>query len=201
MVAMEVNSRVRVIKDSMEFAEKGKTLDTRLSRCELVIEYAQALSKYEQLGISTINPSPSALMYQYQVKRNEILVEGLKDELRRTFDKVSVAQNPKAKINHLSKLLLTIREHKMKIPGEYNIDDLEKRVIDSISDIQLETYLDTARKAEFKGNNKKALDQYYEALYFLQHDDIDDSLQKEMILKIEAKISKLNVPNTTIIDM
>lgn len=52
--------------------------------------------------------------------------------------------------------------------------------------------LEAARKAEFKGQKKKALDQCQDALYFLYNDEIDDSLQAEKIVEIEAKISELS---------
>jgi len=201
VVLMEVNSRFRVIKESMELAEKGKTLDTRLSRCDLVIEHCQTLTKYERLGINTLDPSPSTIAYKYQAKRNEIVTEGLINEAQKTMEKVKVATTPKAKITTLSKLLLLIREYKAKTPTNKQIDELEKHVSATISQIQLEAYLGEANKAEFKGNKKKALDQYYEALYFLRHDEIDDSLQAKSISEIEAKIRELSGKQGDIIDL
>lgn len=200
-VVVEVNSRFRVIKESMELAETGKTLDTRLSRCELVIEHAQALMKYERLGIKTTNPPPSVIASTYQAKRKEIMIQGLLDEARKTMGKVEVVTSPKSKINLLSKLLLLIREHKSKIPSDKQIDELEKRVATTISQVQLGAYLEEARKAEFKGNRKRALDQYYEALYFLKHDEVDDTLQASSISEVETKIKELSGKQGEIIDL
>lgn len=42
------------------------------------------------------------------------------------------------------------------------------------------------------GQKIKALNFYKEAFYFLQTDEIDDSLQKEKIDEIKAKISELS---------
>jgi len=56
---------------------------------------------------------------------------------------------------------------------------------------QLNEYIEEAKKAEFKDQKSKALDKYQEALYFLQNDEIDDSLQKENIDELKAKISEL----------
>ena len=52
-------------------------------------------------------------------------------------------------------------------------------------------YVETAEKAEFKGNTKQALDQYLEALYFLKTDDVDDQLQAAEIARISRKIAEL----------
>ena len=52
-------------------------------------------------------------------------------------------------------------------------------------------YLEAARKAEFKGNVKKAIDQYQEALFFIRNDDIDDTQQRFEINEIETKLTEL----------
>ena len=52
--------------------------------------------------------------------------------------------------------------------------------------------IEDAKKAEFKNQRKKALDKYYEALYFLKNDEIDDSLQQDHISMIESKIKELS---------
>jgi hypothetical protein len=189
---MEVTSRVRVLTESEDLVEKGKTLDTRLSRCDVILEHAQALQQYEQRSIRTTNPPPSALVKKYQAKRDVIILEGLKEEARKTQEKVNVAASAKAKVSQLSKLLLTVREYKIKASAKDLIEELERQASEAISRIQLDGYLDEAHKAEFKGNKKKALDQYYEALYFLKHDDIDDSQQASHISEIESKIAELS---------
>lgn len=68
---------------------------------------------------------------------------------------------------------------------------MEIKVRKFLHETQLNAFLEEARKAEFKGNKKKALDQYKEALYFLRNDEIDDSLQAGKIKEIEKKISEL----------
>ncbi|NLE21927.1 MAG: hypothetical protein GX624_03990 [Actinobacteria bacterium] len=52
-------------------------------------------------------------------------------------------------------------------------------------------FIEAAEKAEFKGNKKRALDQYQEALYFLKTDDIADDSQASEIARIAAKVEKL----------
>ncbi len=68
---------------------------------------------------------------------------------------------------------------------------MEKHLKDRIQATQLEAFLEAARKAEFKRQAKKALDSYYDALYFLKHDEIDDVHQAEHIRMIEEKILAL----------
>jgi hypothetical protein len=53
-------------------------------------------------------------------------------------------------------------------------------------------YMEKAEKAEFKGQQKKALEQYYEALYYLKHNEVDDVLKAEHIAGLEQKIRSLD---------
>jgi hypothetical protein len=71
------------------------------------------------------------------------------------------------------------------------LDSLEQQIATEISKTQLNGYLEEAKKNEFKGQKKKALDKYYEALYLLKHDDVDDSLQQDNIQFLESKIKEL----------
>lgn len=191
IVSMDVIQRARIINDSLKLVRESKKLDTQLSRCDLIVEHASALMKYEQLGIPTLNPLPSAFVQEYQAMHDQIIVDGLTTEFENARSKAEVAPSVTSKVNLLSKALLKVREYKLKANNPSILDSLEQQISQLIQNIQLAGYLDAARKAEFKGQKKKALDQYYEALYFLKHDDINDSFQQEHISLIESKIAEL----------
>jgi len=166
-------------------------MKTRLSRCDLLIEHAQALLEYEHNGISTVSPSPSQLLSEYTDMRNQIVLEGVTAEVEKALNKAEIAVTPRTSINEANKALLKIREGKQELRDHAKLDQLEARVRRFSHETQLNAYLEAARKAEFKGQKKKALEQYQEALYFLKTDEIDDLSQAEEISKIEAKISEL----------
>ena len=58
--------------------------------------------------------------------------------------------------------------------------DLRKQVTDYIHDRTLGAHLDAARKAEFKGQLKKALDAYQEALFSEIEIEVADELNKDL---------------------
>gem|GEM_PF-6975939 len=89
------------------------------------------------------------------------------------------------KINPLSKVLFKVQDYKNKTLKPNILDPLEQKITQEIHKIQVNSFINEAKKAEFKGNIKKALDKYYEALYFLKTDKIDDAKQQETILAIE----------------
>lgn len=188
---MDVEQKARIIKESAEIVEKSKKLETRLSRSDVIVALARDLYKYERLGIPTLNPPPSALGKTFSDRRNQIIIESLAEEVKTARQKAALATGARSKVNHLMKSLLRVREYAEKLADRSPLTTLEAELKQEIHAIQLHEYLDAARKAEFKGNKKKALDQYYEALYFLRHDDIDDQLQEASIAEIEGKIKAL----------
>lgn len=191
-MVIEVQSRWRVISESMKLVETGKTLETRLSRCDLIIEYTQALLKYEKLGIPITKPPPSEIIKFYADNRPKFIKDGLLDESRAALEKSKLATTVNSKVSALSKAVLRIVDFKKQYPDDKDLQTMDEGLRKAIQEIQLTAFLDDAKKAEFKNNRKKALDKYYEALYFLQHDDIDDALQSESINIIETKIKELS---------
>jgi len=191
LVNLEASQRIRIINDSLKILSESKNLDTKLSRLNVLLEHANALLKYEQRGIPISDPLPSYFISKFGNMCDQIIADSLKDEVNMASSKAAVAVSTTTKVNMLSKVLLKIREYKARSSNPSLLDQLERQVQTEIQRYQLDGYLDSAKKAEFKGQKKKALDQYYEALYLLRHDEVDDSLQKGQITFIENKISEL----------
>lgn len=188
----EAQSRLRVINDSIKLIDTGKTLETRLSRCDLVIEQAQALIKYEIIGIPLIKPLPSEIAKFYSENKIKLIKDGLLEESRAALEKSKLATTMNSKISALSKVVLKIVDYKKGFPNDKDLEHLEHGLRKAIQEIQLNAFIEDAKKAEFKGDKKKALNKYYEALYFLQHDDIDDALQSDSINTIQTKLRELS---------
>src|SRR3990170_938630 len=189
MVSMEVKQRLRVISDSEKLAETTKKLDTLVSRCDVAIAYAEELTKYEKRGIATRDPPPSVIAQRFRLKKDQRILDAFKQECLDAQQQMLVA-TPKTKVKQLSKVLLHLRDYKGKMSNAALLGPIEQLLIAGIHDTQLNGYLDGAKRAEFKKQNKKALDLYYEALYFLKHDEIQDSLQTKHISEIEEKIKE-----------
>lgn len=186
-----INNNFRIISESIELIKKSKNFKTRLSRCDLILNIAEKLLEYENKGIQSIKPAPSEFISMYANIRNEIILESLKSDIEKAENKIRITDKPQSKINEINKTLLKIQDYKKEIKDKTKINKIEKEFNKTKHEAQLATYLEVAKKAEFKGQNKKALDQYQEALYFLENDKIDDKLQKDNIGKIEEKISEL----------
>jgi hypothetical protein len=77
-MVINVQQRIRIIKDCIKLIETSNNLQTRLSRCELLIKNVNELLKYESKGIATINPTPSQLLLKYKAIHNQLLNESIK---------------------------------------------------------------------------------------------------------------------------
>ena len=117
----------------------------------------------------------------------------MREEVRKILARAELRTTPRTKITEASKAILKIQD----VRKEYGLNfpvlgELETNARRFMHQVELQGFLTEAEKAEFKGNRKKALDQYQEALFFLQRDDIDDRLQKNQIGDVEAKVRELS---------
>ena len=177
--------------------DSSKNLETQLSRCDGVIEHAGALLKYEHNQIPTINPKPSELIGIYGKKKDELIYNALNSEAGKLIQETNYV-NYKTQINKLSKVFLKISEYKNRYSEDINdinyinLVSLGNMVRIVIDDLNIHVMLDEAQKAELKKQNKKALDKYFDALYYyMNHENIKDPLQKEKIDKVKGKIIEL----------
>lgn len=187
-IAIEASQRARVLLESDKIAQQTAKLDTAVSRYDLAIEHAQALERFERRDIETINPPPSSMLRTLRDRREALIASLLEKEVEAALQKVAVLRGTTAKVNALSNVLLRVQAYIGKVRSPQLLAALEKTLKDHIQATHLGAFLEAARKAEFKGETKKALDAYYDALYFLKHDDIDDARQAEHIQMIEQKI-------------
>lgn len=190
-VYIEVSSRARVIGDCVRLIRDSKKLDIRVSRCDLLIQYLTDLLKFEKKGIPTLNTLPSVLLEQYVPMREELIILGLREEIADARRKNLVTVSTKSKIAQLSKVLMKIDEYRAISKDALAVMALHNDIEQQIQEIQMKSFLEDAQKYEFKGQKKKALDKYYEALYMLRHDDISDSEQGTLIENLESKIREL----------
>lgn len=186
---LTLSERSRVIEESREIIAASTKLDTRLSRCDVVIDHAKGLLDYQQHGVPTIDPPPSDLIRSMAALKDRLIVDGMRDVVVEAQRKADVAQTVKTKAGALRKALLAVREYGAKASNPGVVRHFEQDLQRRIARTELAGYLDEAQKAEFKGNRKKALDQYYEALYFLNHEHASE-LQDQRS-HVEAKITAL----------
>lgn len=182
----------RVIEQSEQLIENSKNCKTRLSRCETIIQHAQLLLEYEERDIPTIRPLPSQMIKKYISRHDELLIEEVKGLFNKAKTKAEVAATTKTKTKAFSDCYVKAKEFLENLNKPSNGESLIKEIKKQIHSSTLNGYIQDARKAEFKGKTKKAIEQYQEALFFIKNDDIPDDLQSDEITEIEEKIQELS---------
>ena len=107
------------------------------------------------------------------------------------LEKSRLASTPSARERALAAGLLKLRETTEGLDERSAVKPLEDALRREKHRVVLDGHLEAARKAEFKGNTKKAIDQYQEALFFLRNDDINDAEQASSIRMIESRLEEL----------
>jgi len=182
----------RTVWECVQLLDDPSNNRRALSACDELLAEAKALLRFEERGITVINPPAAQLLEKYSKKRDQIVVAWLTQDADSALAEAKLAATARGATGKANKVLLGIREAKRNLLTDRSaLDALERKVEQFIHHTQLNSYLEAADKAEFKGNLKKAIDQYQEALYFLRRDDVDDVTQQEEIRRLEAKIEEL----------
>jgi len=106
----EVSRKGEVISQSFQLIEKTKSLKTKLTRCDTIIQYASDLVQYEEKGIPTITPSPSEIVTEYSRVKKEALKDDISEKTLKAARKVKILTTSTSKINQVTKVLLLLCE-------------------------------------------------------------------------------------------
>lgn len=191
-VTMSIRSILHVLQESLDLIETSKNFNTRISRIDVVIDKCNSLNNlYWSKGITYFNVNPQQLINNIITKEKEIIQEELHNRVEKHLEKSSKAKTVKTKISSAEKALDEISAFRREFGFEE--PDLEYNINSYIHKVQFDEFILNAEKNEFKGNIKKAIDQYQEALFFLKTDHIPDSDQSIIISELEDKINSLQV--------
>jgi hypothetical protein len=105
--------------------------------------------------------------------------------------KAQIAPTTKARVNAAAKGLLALREIACEFGSVPLIEATAKQLRAYSHQTELRDHIAQAEKAEFKGNFKKAVDRYQDALFFLRQDHIPDVDPANTIARLEQKITEL----------
>jgi len=187
---MDIEQHAQVITHCMREVEESPVIETRLSGCEQIVEHAKDLLVYERKGVATLNPLPTHLITLYTDRQNTLVIENIESELKKIIEDTA-NKDATSKIEKANKVLTTIIEFKERFPHLQEIEKFENRINHSLYETQLMMYMENAREAESKGLKREALEQYKEALQYLQDKKIEVSDLAKRVREIAVKILEL----------
>jgi len=203
IVLLNISQIARIINDSIEIINKSKKLDTKLSRLELIEEKYKELLVYENAGINPSDKLPSKALEEIAGLRDDIIIEHFEEKLKELRPRIESELSATRKINLLTKLHSDFLKHKDLISlgsNKAKAARFEKLLKLLISKYEYEKLVEKAKKSEFKGQKKSALNAYYDALYYLKNNQIEDELEIDKINFVKNKISELGgtLPSETL---
>ena len=189
--AMDVRQHGRIISGSVKLVNESSNLKTRLSRVDVATNSFRELLRYERRGIQTLETPPSEAIGKLASIKKNIIEEHLRNELVRARAKSETASTAASKLSPFAKVIYKIGEMYGELDDVSELERIEIEAREEMDRTRLQVQLSKAEKAEFKGQKKKALDAYLDALFVIRKDSIDDSRQQKEINAIEEKIRSL----------
>ena len=145
-INLEVTNRVRIVKESEEIIERSKNLSTKVSRAECIIQRLEGLLRYENKGIPTIKPAPSALLAQWQEKKDVIILDDINAALNVANAKAVSSKSDKLKHRAFIRVFSKIMTFRNKLT--------DPTVLDRVRDMVLRTTLELEERIK---NSKPGL--------------------------------------------
>jgi hypothetical protein len=97
----ELHAPFKIIPASMQVklfydsAFEAKTTRSKVTKFDTAIFYAKTLLKYEEKGIPTCDPLPSAIIKECNSCKDEVIVEEMQQICDKALDRVRGAKSPK----------------------------------------------------------------------------------------------------------
>jgi hypothetical protein len=190
-VLISIDNILRVLDESIELIKTSKNFKTRINRIDVALDNCNTLLiQYWSKGLRLFN-DPNQLINELNLVRSEIIEDEISNKVENYLEKANHTKTVRSKITNAEKALYDL--HLFKKDYDYTNLEMEQSIKSFIHKVQFDEFILNAEKNEFKGNTKKALDQYQEALFFLKKDDIPLEDQSEIINRLENKVNSLLV--------
>jgi hypothetical protein len=189
-IVFDYQQKCRVITESVNICDKSKNIDTIISRMDLAIQLTNQLLSYDQYNL--FECKFFKLLVELQNKKERYIVINLQLQYEEIAKKILTLNTVNAKVTQLNKYKLELDKYFYLLPTYQdqilkNADLIDQKIIH----LRFTNLIEEAKKYQFKNNNKKALDKYYDALFLLKTDNIKDEIQLLEIKEVEDKIIEL----------
>jgi hypothetical protein len=194
MLSLEIAQRSRRIEDCLRSADQTVNPGSKIARLDETLCQLEALSKYEERGIRTIEGSPAAMSDDVRRRKDEVVAASAQADVQETMARIQSIALPERKIDLYGALLVRLSEYRRRMSRGEKVAELEDGVREAVRRIRLNVPMDRARLAEARGQKEKALEAYREALTFLRSNDPERAALSRHIPEIERRIQALGGP-------
>ena len=190
-LAVEIDSAIRVVEESLRIVSSSKKLDTILSHLGAAEGGCRSLLRYEAQGIVSTDPPPSEFLEAIAADRQGAIREWLARERTAAHVKADAATTPASKTRGYTKLLESIGDLYAKVDDIAELKSTELAVRQDLDWVRLDIEIERADRLAFRGQKKRACEAYLDALFLLRGDSVPDAEQGPTISRIETRIVEL----------
>lgn len=188
IVLSAINRHIDIIDESINIIVNTENFKTRINRINTVRENLDILDEeYLSKGVDIGNFRIDDMRNYLERMFNTAIEEEALKQVQKHMDKASLVKTATAKINNANKALLVLKE--FYDDYGYIHHNKTEEINFFIYESQLNDYVQKAEKEEFKGNNKKALDAYLDALFFVENEHISN--RQGTIQNLNNKINEI----------
>lgn len=190
-LALRIDQAQRRLNRSVKLAGQTTRIGKQLQRWAVVENHAKTLRPFEGSDVLQTGQPPSHYLRLYQDSRDRILHSELGTQVDQLIKAAQEEATVRGAVALGKKAAALVAEARAVADDSAVLRELALKVRNFVNDVQVEALLDKARRAEKRGQVRKAVEQYKGALYFLLNDDIDDRVQREEINEIRKKVALL----------
>ncbi|MBI4678776.1 MAG: hypothetical protein HY748_14450 [Elusimicrobia bacterium] len=191
MASLEIGLRSAAVREASRKVETTLNPQSKIAGLDIVVENLQALTKYEERGIPTIEGSPAAMLEEARREQVELILETARSERGELLAQAEKVQDFEAKRRLYAGFLLRIAEYRSKLDDPAPLDELQRQVHRVVHQVQLDAVVRLAMESESAGRKEEAVKRYREAVEFLKKADVDSDFRTSQMLKLNAKVKKL----------
>lgn len=146
----------------------------------------------EVLRISPDSETANKLQAMLPEMRSKIHTRAVLESVKKFRNKADLSKQASTKQKYAKEALIAIDEAvKAGIADQKSISEPVEGLHRYIAQVEIDEYVEKAKRYEFKGNKNKALEFYKDALFSALNDDIPDEEQSEVIDQLKTKIAEL----------
>ncbi|GAB4257444.1 MAG: hypothetical protein Kow0092_04340 [Deferrisomatales bacterium] len=132
VVEADVALREKRIKRALVAMDLASNVDVVVAHCNVILQNAEALLKYERKGIPTVSPSPSQIIHSVKARKDALLADVVRREVRGAQHRAQAAFDPRTKVEILAEAFVKVKGVRAKFTNDRVVDaslaELSRRI-------------------------------------------------------------------------
>lgn len=182
----EFTRRAQIVEESRVIIDKSRNEKTKLSRIDVIIDNLEEMHRLKPEDTSVSEAIAGARDWKTALR-----LEALNSSTNKLLKKAETAKTASTQQKYIKEAMQLLDAAREEGLASGQVERALAKLNEAYHKASVDEHLEKAKRAEFKGQRKRARDHYLDALYNLAHDNIADSKQKEQIKWLRSKITEL----------